>query len=314
MGIQVANLYRNDGRAGASGGHGRKGRVTVRMRLSQVMRIGGGAVPGDFTEDVSVAPSGMFQGLQSEHGRAFAEGEPIAMSVEGAALRRRERLERIKAREDELTEGIVTACKNALSVAAPKQIPGMANRVGAGGAGVSDDRDRTAETKGVRQIEALPLGLIMQDPGGLISMRERFLDCLPIKGFAEAHAAAGSAEHHGQMVGRRPAGLLPGLVGRHQQQFGGAVHAPKIPRFQVGHGQRVGQVRLSSRLDSLTRNIEKSDRSKRHAPGPKPCRVGFPAKPQSSNDARTGDDDAGWRTSLLGGGKKHNQFRSRCAA
>ena len=57
-------------------------------------------------------------------------------------------------------------------------------------------------------------------------------------------------------------------------------------------GQRFRQIDLRRSFHALARNIEKRDGPHRRFPGAKTFRIRFPAKAQSSDDARARDDDA----------------------
>ena len=80
---------------------GKRG-VAFRMRLGQVMRIGGGAVPSDFAQNLCSAKLRMLQCFQCEHGGPFAQRQPIPLRIEWPALRGRKRLERVKSGKDQL--------------------------------------------------------------------------------------------------------------------------------------------------------------------------------------------------------------------
>src|SRR5206468_11627192 len=92
VGVEVADLPRTHAGALTRGGHGREGGGALRMRLRQMMRVGGGAVTDNFTEDYCSAPLGVFECFQRENRRAFADGEPVAPRVERATACRRQGL------------------------------------------------------------------------------------------------------------------------------------------------------------------------------------------------------------------------------
>src|SRR5262249_7841206 len=146
---------------------GGDGGVPLRVRLSQMMRIRGGAVTGNFRKNSRAPATRMVVALERENGRAFAQAESVALRVEGPAARGRERLERIKAGEHEVARGIVTAREHALGVAVAHQRPGVTDGVGARRAGVADDGDRAVAAEGFAEIQSLSLCLVLHDARGL---------------------------------------------------------------------------------------------------------------------------------------------------
>src|SRR5947207_11071747 len=145
--VDVADLPRSQSGALAGGCHRGKRGFALRVWLGQVIRIGRSAVADNFAEDFCAALSCLFQRFQRQDRGAFTNSESVAMSVERPATGRRQCLQRIKAGKDELTESIVAARQNAMSVAASQQLPGMSDRVRARGAGVGDDGDGTGEAE-----------------------------------------------------------------------------------------------------------------------------------------------------------------------
>ena len=73
----------------------------------------------------------------------------------------------------------------------------MANGVCTGGARVGDDVNGAVEPEGVRQIEGLPLRLIMHGPRDLIPLHARLADGLAVISFTQTHPAAGRSQHEG---------------------------------------------------------------------------------------------------------------------
>ena len=83
--VQVADLPWNHARALAGSGHGGECSVSLRMGLGQMVRVRGGAVAGNFAENVGAPALRVFQGFQRQHRRAFAESKPVAPRIERAA-------------------------------------------------------------------------------------------------------------------------------------------------------------------------------------------------------------------------------------
>ena len=103
-----------------------------------------------------------------------------------------------------MAESIVAAGQHALRVAAAQQLPGVANGVAAGSAGIGDDRDGSVKAKSIRQIQPLPLRLIVHDSSCLPAIRVRGRYRLPVIILPQAHAAAGCAEYDRQILGGLP--------------------------------------------------------------------------------------------------------------
>src|SRR5260370_29314268 len=120
----------------------------------------------------------MIERFQRQDGRAFPKRETVALRVERPALRGRKRLERIEAGEDQLAQRIVTAGEDALGLPGADERGGVPNGVGAGSAGVADDRERAAESKGLAQFAGLALRLVFHHPGRLPAVAETFPDRL----------------------------------------------------------------------------------------------------------------------------------------
>src|SRR5207247_256215 len=103
----------------------------------------------------------LFQRFQRQDRGALTNGKSVAMNVERPATGRGQRLQRIKAGKDELTERIVATGQNAKRAASSHQLPRVSDRVRAGGASIGDDCDLAGETEGVGQIQRLTLSLVM---------------------------------------------------------------------------------------------------------------------------------------------------------
>src|SRR5206468_2534181 len=87
------------------------------------------------------------------------QGQAIALRVEGPALRGRQRLERVEAGKNELAQRIIAARQHPLRAAAANQGKRMANRIGAGSAGIGYDCDWAAETESTGQVKRVAGGL-----------------------------------------------------------------------------------------------------------------------------------------------------------
>src|SRR3989442_13060513 len=98
-----------------------------------------------------------------------------------------------------MAQGIIAPRQDALSVTAAEQFPGMADGIGARGAGIGNDGDWPLKSKCSGQIQPLSLRLVVQDSARLATTRARHIDSLPIIILTEAHAAARGAEHQGQV-------------------------------------------------------------------------------------------------------------------
>ena len=232
-------------------------------------------------------------------------------------------MQRIKPGKNQLAERIVAASQNAFRPPAPQQFPGVPDGVRAGSAGVGDDGDRAAKAEGIGQIQRLPLGLVMNHPGGLPSMPVRCTDGLAIIVFSQAHSAAGCAEYDGKMinparVGRLrwdvwpawragltggtncvPARAVPGFIRSEQQKFSRPVKSLKPAAAQECNRQGRGQINFAGDSDALPRGVEHTDRSDRHATGAEPFRIFTPACTESSDNARAADHHARWQVGRL---------------
>ena len=247
----------------------------------------------------------MVEGFQRQNGRPFTQRQTVALSVERPALRGGKRLERIEAGEDQLAQRIVTAGEDALGKPGADQRGGVPNGVGAGSAGVADDRHRTAEAKGLAQFQGLALRLILHHARRLLAVAEGFADCLAKIIFPHSHPAAGRAEHHRQIFRRRPSGLLPGLVRRVQQQPARPIQPALLARGQSAPRQARREIHLGRAFHPLPGNVEQGDGTKSGPPATKAQRVRFPAVAQGGNNANSGDDHAERVRAALWDWKKH---------
>src|SRR5262245_24795556 len=122
------------------------------------------------------------------------------MRVERTADRRRQSLQGIESGEDQLTKLIVASRQHCRGLAGPQQMPGVTDRVRAGGTGIGDDRDRATEAECLGQIHSLSLRLVMTDARGLLAERAGLADRLSIKNFAQTHTPAGGAKTDWQIL------------------------------------------------------------------------------------------------------------------
>ena len=258
-----------------------------------MMAIGDRTVTNNLTENFRAALLRVLKCFQCQNGSAFADGQAIAVRVEGAALSGGERLQGIETGEDHLTESVVAAGQNALAVTASQKFPGVADGVGAGSASVGDDGDRAAETESVGEIERLALRLILDDASGLASVDMRRFECLAVIRFAQTHSAAGGAENDGQVIRRRPTGLLPRFVRGQQKQFGGAIQAALATLAKLIAGKASGQHNLTGIFHALTGNVKERHWPNRDTPLPKSLGICVPPNTQRRNDSSAGDHDAG---------------------
>src|SRR5215469_3127032 len=137
------------------------------MGLSEMMRIRGGAIADDFSQDFCIARFSMLERLQRQQGCAFAQRKAITMRIKWTAGGWRQSLKRIEPGEDQFAQSIVATGEYTLRVTAPQQFPRVADSIGARSAGISDDRNRASKTERVHDIQRLTLRLIMKNPGRL---------------------------------------------------------------------------------------------------------------------------------------------------
>ncbi len=203
-----------------------------------------------------------------------------------------------------MAQGVITAGESAFSLAGAKQFPRMANRVGAGSAGIGDQRDRAAKTEGISEIKRLSLCLIMSDARCLVFVKTRLRGGLAKIAFPKAHSATGRAKNDREILGRSPLGLMPCFVCGEEQHFCGAIGALQMPSTKqcVGHFRQGG---FCGRLHALARNIKQGDRAESRFAETKTFRIFFPADAERRDDSRTGDNHPVCRVCLVVGRKKH---------
>ena len=85
MGVDVVDVVTDEARLVREHVlHGAGGAFALFVRHGDVEGVAGGAIAGEFGEDVRAAREGVLFGFEHEHARAFADDEPIAGEVEGA--------------------------------------------------------------------------------------------------------------------------------------------------------------------------------------------------------------------------------------
>ena len=124
--------------------------------------IGGVAVTGQPTQRRGSAASRVPARFEDEKRGGFAEEQAGAVQVEGPAFFDGRGLETIEADEDQLGQRFEAAGQNAVGRADGNQVGGVADGVGAAGAGVGDDDGWTRKAERLLQIEDL---LLRQDNG-----------------------------------------------------------------------------------------------------------------------------------------------------
>jgi hypothetical protein len=272
-----------------------------------MMGIGARAVACDFTKDASVPAMSAFKSLQSENRSAFAEGQTVPLDIKWPALCRGESLERIEAREDHLAQAVIPASQYTLSASTAEKVPGMANGVRARSAGVGDNGDAPLKPKRLRQVQALPLRLVIDDAARLMGLPHRQIGALPEITLSQAHASAGRPEDHRQSLTAVPPTLDPSLFCGQQQKLRRAVEPLDLSSAQLRHSEPRGQIRLGCHLDSLTADVEKRHWAKRGAADPKTSYVVGPIQAQGSNQTCPRDDDPRLGRWSLRGEEQHGE-------
>src|SRR5262249_11314425 len=87
--VDVVDVGRVEAAVPERVGHAARGPCSVFRRRGDVVRVGGQPVPGKLAIDPRTARSGVFQFLQHEDARAFAEHEAVAVDIPGTAGCRR---------------------------------------------------------------------------------------------------------------------------------------------------------------------------------------------------------------------------------
>src|SRR5438874_7161382 len=112
-----------------------------------MMRVGSSSIADHLGNDRCVPALRMLERFQNEHSSAFAERQAIPFPIEGPASSGREGLQGIEAGEHEMTERVISAGERSFGMSAAQEVPGMTNRVGARGAGIGNNRDRTGNAQ-----------------------------------------------------------------------------------------------------------------------------------------------------------------------
>ena len=191
VGADVADLFGRGVGVGDGLAHGGGGAFAE--GLGDVAGVGGHAEADDLGVDGGVAGLGGFEGLECEHGGAFADGHAVAVGGEGAAARGRDDAHGVPgAEEAEGERGFVAAGDGGSDHTAAHHLEGEADGVGRGGAGGGDVErgagdlvvdgdvagsggghgadDGEGMDAGVAGVETLDLGLF-----GLSGLRRRSL-------------------------------------------------------------------------------------------------------------------------------------------
>src|SRR5437870_13436363 len=96
MRVEVIDSLWRKLRALASSGHRTERGLAIRVWLRQMIGVGGCAIAHNFAQNVRLTVPGVLERFQGHEGRAFPQGQPVAVSVERAALGRLKRLQRIE--------------------------------------------------------------------------------------------------------------------------------------------------------------------------------------------------------------------------
>ena len=260
--------------------------------LGEMVPINGRAVADKFTQNERVTPSRAVQRFERDHSGALAQGQSIPPGIEGPAECRRERLQRIEARKNHLSQSVITAGHNALGLGRTYQVTRMTYGISARGAGVGDDGGWPAETEGIENHSRLNLRLIMNGPGGLLVMLLWLLHRLAEIILPELHAAGRRAQNQWQIFSGFPPGLLP-CFQRGQHEHGpGTVNPGQGTRTEPCWRKDCRQVNLRCCFYPLTADIELRDRPERHLSGTEAPGIYFPTDAQGCDNARTCDDHA----------------------
>src|SRR5688572_32270213 len=91
------------------------------------------------------------------------------MRIERAADCRRESLERIESRKDQVAERIITASERAFRAAGADQFEGVADRICPRSTGVRDNGERPFQIVSFGEIEQLALRKVIGDASGLFT-------------------------------------------------------------------------------------------------------------------------------------------------
>ena len=118
MSVEVINILGRNPRDRTGLLHHRKGGISVRMWLSEVVLVNGRGVANEFSQDVGTSPARALKRFQGEHRRAFTQRQTVSPGIERTAKSGRERPQRGEAREHKFIERVITASQDALRLAA----------------------------------------------------------------------------------------------------------------------------------------------------------------------------------------------------
>lgn len=228
VGVEVVHVGGGPAGLVTGGGHALQSGEAFGVGLGEVMEVGAAAVADDLSEDGGAAGEGVVKPLEGEDGGAFAQGEAVAVGGEGSGEGGGEGLEGIEAGENELGEGVVTAGEGAAGAAVFDEVEGMADGVGAGGAGVGNDLDRTVDLESVGKEAELSGGLVELGEVGEAALAPGGGDFFAVVGLAEAHGGGAGAEAEGDGFLEEwsgPSGVMEALEAGEDEHAGGAVQS-----------------------------------------------------------------------------------------
>ena len=180
------------------------------MRGRGMVGVGGRAVAQNIAKGGCAALSGALRAFQHHEGRALAQVQAGAVLVKGAAGTFRAQLQAAKAPVGHFRKGVGPAGQNAIRKAAPDQLPGQADGVGPGGAGVGDGPGRAGNA------ELLGQGLgreRVKVPVQHGRVRAQAFFPVTVQGQKIGRCAHAGAHNDRLRRGRVQAGLFQGLAG-----------------------------------------------------------------------------------------------------
>src|SRR3984893_392388 len=124
-----------------------------RMRLGQMIGIGGDSVADDFRERHCAAMYRVLFRLQDQKGSALAQDQTTSILVERPNFLRRRSLERIEAYEYQFAQWIVASAYNASAQPVSDKFKSVPDRIGPGRAGVGNNLGRNPQTVSLKCVE-----------------------------------------------------------------------------------------------------------------------------------------------------------------
>ena len=158
MGVDVADLRGRDPGLGRGGAHDLDQRRAVRLGLREMKEIGGVAVAGQVAKRRRPAPLRVLVRFENQKRGRLAEKQAGAIEIEGPAAVGARGLEAIEPDEDQFGQRLKTAGQHAVGRADGNQIGGMADGVGAAGAGVGDNDRVARKAERLLQVETCCCG------------------------------------------------------------------------------------------------------------------------------------------------------------